>query len=292
MKRLKVIVLLFPLFLLSCMEETDRREINAVLDIRATIHDTPIAKQVFANDDRIGVFLVRYNNNVPGLLGDVNLTTEVNVDYRYEPTGYWYPADGTDVFLDSGYSDLYAYFPYDEGMGREPGKINVTAYPFAVQTNQQAGNEESDFLWSKVSTLSETNVTAPIVFSHLMSRFEMNIRIAEGINLDGTPELQIYNTRTTSTINMRNGRVIPGDESNVITPLLNTNTTPGFDFTYEAIVIPQTLTAGTPLFTATLDGTTYMYELASDMTLISQQNYRFDLIAGPAASPTRLTTDE
>lgn len=270
--------------LLSCTDEAECGSKSAALDINATIHSTVIAKETFIQDDCIGVYLVSYNNGTPGTLGDINQTTAVNVEYAFDTSGYWYSKDGTDIFLDEEPSDLYAYHPYDEEMSRQPGKTNLSAYPFSVKTDQQTdGGETSDFLWAKVPGLSANNFTAPIVFQHLMCRCEINIRLAEGLETTNTPELRVHNIRTSCSINLRNGRVTAGTETGIVTPEVNIITTPGYDYTYDAILIPQALSSGTPFLTINLGGETYMYQLPSDFSMVAQESYQFNLVAG---SPT------
>jgi len=284
MNKLATLFLFFCLTWTACSDDDDFVRKNTALNIDATIHSTVISKQSFIEDDRIGVYLVSYNGNSPGTLGDIDQTTEVNVEYSYDNSGFWYSSNGTDIFLNEGLSDLYAYHPYDEGMSFEPGKTNLTAYPFKVELNQHIASDHSDFLWAKVPALSETNFTAPIVFQHLMCRNEINIRLADGIAVNSTPELKVYNTRISCTINMRNGQVTPGTDNGIIIPSLNPVTTPGFDYTYDAILIPQFIESGTPIFTIDLDGNTYVYELPEDMDMIAQENYKFNLVAGPVPS--------
>ncbi len=269
----------------SCTDEAECGLKSAALDINATIHSTVIAKEAFIQDDCIGVYLVSYINGTPGTLGDINHTTAVNVEYTFDNSGYWYSKDGTDIFLNEEPSDLYVYYPYDEEMSREPGKTNLTAYPFAIITDQQTdGGERSDFLWAKVPALSASNFTAPIVFQHLMCRCEINIRLADGVETTTTPALRVYNTRTECTINLRNGEVTAGNIKDIITPAVNIVTTPGYDYTYDAILIPQNLTSGTPFFTIQLAGETYMYQLPFDFNMVAQESYQFNLVAGQSPS--------
>lgn len=284
MRRLVFISAVVTLLFISCADDPDCGEKTAMLTINATIHNTVIAKQTFVGDDRIGIYLVSYINDTPGILGDVNQTAAVNVEYIYDTSGFWYSNDGTDIFLDQQLSDLYAYHPYDWGMSRHPDKRNLAAYPFQVELDQHAATDHSDFLWAKVPALSEANFTAPIVFQHLMCRCEINIRLADGIETAITPQLQVHNTSTSCTINMRNGQVTPGTGTHIVIPSVNAVTQPGFDFTYDAILVPQSLVTGTPLFTITINDDTYVYELTEDLVMQSQECYKFNLVAGPSAA--------
>lgn len=275
---------------LSCTDEAECGSKSAALDINATIHSTIIAKQSFIQDDCIGVFLVSYINGVPGTLGDINQTTAVNIEYAFDTSGYWYSKDGTDIFLDENPSDLYAYHPYDEEISREPGKTNLTAYPFAINTDQQtAGGETSDFLWAKVPALSASNFIAPIVFQHLMCRCEINIRLADGVESTINPALRVHNTRTACTINLRNGQITANAATGIVIPAVNAVTTPGYDYTYDAILIPQKITGGTPFLTIRLGEETYMYQLPADLDMVAQESYQFNLVAGSTTARSENT---
>lgn len=238
-----------------------------------------IAKQVFESGDQIGIYMVSYVNETPGILGDVINTTSFNVPYTYSGIS-WNAYDGQEIFLDETLSDLYAYYPYDDEMSAVSAKLDLSAYPFEVRADQSQLLMHNDFLWAKVTELSVSNSQADIAFSHLMSRCEINLKFDEGeIPLD--PQLKIYNTQTFATINLRSGVASAAGGNRVVLPYLHPTPHLGYDFTYDAIIIPQFIEDGTPLFTVTTNnGETLVYEAIDDFTFQPQKIRVFNLTVG------------
>ncbi|MDR0660525.1 MAG: fimbrillin family protein [Prevotellaceae bacterium] len=277
------------LAIVSCSKDDERhtqenKEGTPIeLVLRAAIADTYSAdKQYFSNGDRIGVYLVDYVGGQPGVLGDIANSSK-NVGHALSEDR-WIPEVGKQIFLYSSTSDVYAYYPYDAEMGRVSGKRNLAAYPFDIEFNQQATTAKSDFLWAKSTELSDTNSKANLTFEHLLSKIVVNIYN----NYPQAEDLKfsIHNTQTSCVINLRNGDVTPADKKRVITPQKQPIPEPNFDLKYEAIVVPQTIRADTPLFSIIVNGDMLIYSVEEDLVLLPHKAYIFNMGVGEAKNRT------
>ncbi|WP_029906044.1 fimbrillin family protein [Prevotella sp. 10(H)] len=274
------------LLLAGCTsDDCDSDPQKLVLNI--SIESTRIAKEEFNQGDNIGLYLVDYANGSPGILGNASTARATNIKYTYD-NSFWYAEPGKDIFLEDNYSDLYVYYPYDEEMSSASGKTDLTAYPFSIQPDQRISSEENDFLWGKTEQLSASNNRAIIIFRHLMSRCEINLKFNDAQEITWEPDLTIYNTKTNATINLRVGSVTPVSGTEAIKPFVNLNTKPGFDITYNAIILPQTIPSGTPLFTVNNGTEILQYVTETEIVIKPQSLYTFNLTVGDATINRRL----
>jgi len=272
------------LFLTACSKDDDRNYDTVALNLNTSIDNhLRISKQLFTDGDLIGLYIVNYTNDTPGILGDVFATKYFNAGYIFNQA-VWRPDDGhgQEIYLGEVYSDLYAYYPYDPEMSKSTDKMNLSAYPFRIETEQNSTSSQSDFLWAEVSRLSAEDPYANVIFRHLMSRVEINLKFNDQAEIPSDPQLKIYNTQTLCFINLRVGEASPAGEVKVIYPYRVLKTAEGFDFTYDVVIIPQFIAKGTPLFSITSNDSTLIYETASDITVLPQNIYTFNMTVGTA----------
>lgn len=276
-----LLTVLAGLYGISCSSNDDAYEqmTPQKLDIQAAITSTyTVDKQYFSSNDHIGVYLVDYINDQPGVLGDIANSSK-NIRHTLQDSK-WVADVGKEIMLYSSTSDVYAYYPYDMEMGKISGKLNLAAYPFSVKCNQQAAVSDSDFMWTKAAGLSNTNNRANLVFEHLLSKLVVNIRHND-IQTDDL-NLKIHNTLTSSSINLRNGDVIATGNKRIISAAINPVAEEGFELKYEAILIPQIIPSGTPLFSVIANGSMLIYTTDQDLELSPHKSYTFNLAIGEA----------
>lgn len=277
MNRYYSILLLSILIFTSCSENDDDDRSSMPIQLNTSIYNRPrISKQLFHEGDKVGVYLVDYTNDTPGVLGNIFQTRYFNIEYAMDDA-FWYAPDGQEIYIGNGYADLYTYYPYDAEMSRVPGKTDLTAYPFQIQTDQSAHPTGSDFLWAKSTRINGSDQQANIIFKHLMSCFEINLFFNDRQEIPTDPQLKIYNTQTACTINMRTGMASANGQTSVLTPFSSAQTAEGYDFSFNAIIIPQTITRGTPLFSVTVNNRTWIYEAESDINILAQDVYTFNM---------------
>lgn len=238
---------------------TNRNE-NTVTEIEA--------EPRFVSGDRIGVYPVGYRDGQPGTPGDI--AYPINVPLTYDGTK-WVP-DGEDyLFSNESMLDLYAYYPYDPELGRMQGKLNMAEYNVDFTMQQSPA---IDLLWAK-STMNTVGETAiDLAFRHLFCKITLRLSI-EGQS-GGDVRLEIYNLITSSTVNLRDGNVTTGTTREVLKDI-RVAEQDGNMIVYEAIVPPQVVDNGMPLFLFYMNDNPVLYTTDRSIALEQGMNYTFSL---------------
>lgn len=227
---------------------------------------TRVNDEGFADGDRMGVYVVDYEGDQPGTLR-VNGNRANNVQHTLDAaTGTWSPASPIYWKDKHTHVDIYSYYP----MGH-PQSIDL--YPFDVQADQSQevseagmGNyEASDFLWGKSADMAPTTSSIHMAMHHRMACVRVTLVMGEGFNAEGwasmEKSLQLTNLVRKSTIDLATGIVTPrGEPEKTATTPLHTGNE------WRAIVVPQTVKAGTSMMDITLDGRPYRFARQEDFT--------------------------
>lgn len=238
----------------------------------------------FADGDKIGTYIVDYVDGAPGeLLLEGNRAD--NLYYTYNEAGNrWVPS--YDVYYKDAKTpvDIYGYYP-----SAKPESIE--AYAFEVQKDQRAeaangklsGYEQSDFLWAKAENKTSADKIVWLNFTHRLAG--IRVSLSEGTGFDEgewaslEKDVLVQSTVRTATINLATGVATPAGEvpSTGIVPVIE-----GTDF--RAVVIPQTVPAGSKLITATVGG--YAYDLVKDeaMVYVPGKQHNFTLTVNKRAA--------
>ena len=227
---------------------------------------TRVNDEGFADGDRMGVYVVDYEGDQPGTLR-VNGNRANNVQHTFDAaTGEWTPASPIYWKDKHTHVDIYSYYP----MGH-PQSIDL--YPFDVQADQsqevsEAGMgsyEASDFLWGKSADMAPTTSSIHMAMHHRMACARVTLVMGEGFNAESwagmEKSLQLTNLVRKSTIDLATGIVTPrGEPEKTATTPLHTGNE------WRAIVVPQTVKAGTSMMDITLDGRPYRFARQEDFT--------------------------
>ena len=137
----------------------------------------------------------------------------------------------------------YGYYPYDAAAASNPEAYAVTA------TNNP------DLMWAKTETnFNGQNATPKLAFSHLMSKVVLNVKSdAKEAGALAGGAVTLNNFKTQATANLLNGQMTATGEATDVTTA-STTTASGYEGTYEAIVVPQTLDAGVEFLTMVTTG--------------------------------------
>ena len=227
---------------------------------------TRVNDEGFADGDRMGVYVVDYEGDQPGTLR-VNGNRANNVQHTLDAaTGTWSPASPIYWKDKHTHVDIYSYYP----MGH-PQSIDL--YPFNVQADQSqeasaagmGSYEASDFLWGKSADMAPTTSSIHMAMHHRMACARVTLVMGEGFNAEGwasmEKSLQLTNLVCKSTIDLATGIVTPrGEPEKTATTPLHTGNE------WRAIVVPQTVKAGTSMMDITLDGRPYRFARQEDFT--------------------------
>lgn len=213
----------------------------------------------FADGDVMGVYIVDYNGNVPGSLLSKGNRGD-NVRHTFNEAAYrWNSA--YDLYWKDKHTriDVYGYYPFGS-----PDDVNN--YNFTVLTNQartydngtMGDYEASDFLWGKVEGVEPTTNVIRLPLAHRMANARVTLvegsGFAQGEWVGLEKQVLVTNTIQDAVINLADGTVTSsGDVSpNSIIP-----TKRGDE--WRAIVVPQSVPAGTTMFSITLGGIPYKF---------------------------------
>lgn len=243
---------------------------------------TRVNDEGFCDGDAVGIYVVNYANGSSGTM-QLEGNQADNVKYVFDEANFqWIPEQDVYFRDDHTHVDIYGYYPY-----ANPSSIG--AYPFELQKDQSTaaangslgGYEASDFLWGKAADVTPTASRINIKFQHRMAGVQ--ITLVEGDNWGEGEWAQIEkaalitNTKRKATIDLATGTVITtGDVPTTgIIPYKS-----GEDF--RAVVVPQTVAAGTALFSLTVDGIPYGYkhkvdDTTADFEYISGKLHKFSI---------------
>lgn len=211
----------------------------------------------FCNGDVVGVYIVDYDGNTPGVLQNEGNRAD-NLRFTFDEAAYkWNPAYEVYWKDKNTHIDLYGYYPWGS-------PEDVENYAFEVQKDQRkeaangqlGGYEASDFLWGKSEDNAPTAAVIRLGFNHKMA--SARITLAEGIGFGegewaaAQKQVIVLNTARKSSINLKTGVVTASSE------VESTGTIPYKDGDdYRAIIVPQTVPANTDLLSITVDGESY-----------------------------------
>ena len=233
--------------------------------------------QGFYNGDVVGIYVVDYDGNTPGTLQNESNRAD-NVRFTFDEGAYkWIPA--YDIYWKdkNTHIDIYGYYPWGN-------PEDVENYSFELQKDQRkeaangqlGGYEASDFLWGKAIDCAPTASVIYLGFNHKMA--SVRVTLAEGIGFEegewaaAQKQVVILNTARKSTINLKTGVVTASGE------VEKAGTIPykrGDEF--RAIVVPQTVPAGTNLLSVTVDGESYFLKKSEEMVYNPSRQHNFTM---------------
>ena len=239
--------------------------IQGYLEIQIRANDSG-----FENGDQVGIYVV---DNVDGSSGTLSTTANHanNVKFTYSSTGnIWAPAAGSEIYWNDSKTkvDIYSYYPYNSSVS------STTEYPFSVEADQSISSNyfNSDFLWSKASSVTAQTNPVNLYFGHRMSKIVITTTAGAGFTESefnaATKSIQILGTKLSSNINLSNGTVSVNNntENGMITPKANGNV-------FTAVLVPQTIAESTVLFKVTINGVEYYF--SRGFTFESNKQYNF-----------------
>lgn len=217
----------------------------------------------FVDKDAVGLFAVNYleNNTLPGTLNATGNQAD-NVKYVFdEPNNKWNPVRPVYYKDINTNVDLYLYYPYTSSIS------DVNAANFEVKKDQSAaatatelsGYEASDWMWGKTENVTPSESRVQISLKHKLSAIQLTLNEGSGFGEGEFASLSktvlVTNTTRKAQLDYATGGVTPVGNAQLDGIVM----CPQTDGTFRAVVIPQTMAAGTQLFAITIDGISYYY---------------------------------
>ncbi len=231
----------------------------------------------FCDGDAMGVYIVDYDGNNPGTL-QASGNRGDNVRHTFDETNYKWNSS-YDVYWKDKHThiDVYGYYPF-------ANPESISEYAFEVQRDQNkasadgemGGYEASDFLWGKVADVSPTTSVIRLPLSHRMSNAKVTLvegsGFAEGEWTKTEKIVLTANVARKANINLATGEVTTaGSVESTMTIPSRTNDE------WRTIVIPQTVPAGTTLFSITIGGVPYKFSKSEDLTYVAGKMMNFGI---------------
>ncbi|MDY5034216.1 MAG: leucine-rich repeat protein [Prevotella sp.] len=213
----------------------------------------------FADGDVMGVYVVDYNGSSAGSL-QVSGNRADNVRHTFdEANRKWIPA--YDIYWKDKHThiDVYGYYPCGN-------PESIGQYPFTVQRDQSTagaggdmgGYEASDFLWGKAEDVAPTTSVVRLTMYHRMACARVTLvegsGFAEGEWAATEKQVLVANLVREASINLADGtvRTNGGVEQTATIPAKTGDE-------WRAIAVPQTVEAGTTMFSITIGGVPYKF---------------------------------
>ena len=261
------------------MDERNAINIQGIIDQE---YKTRANDKGFVDGDRMGVFVVDYENGLPGKLQTENNRAN-NMCYTYnEETGTW-KSVGNIYWRDKNTPvDVYGYYPFENVVS------SIDNYEFEVKANQnlkaEGGEmntyEASDFLWAKTSG-AEYGRPITLTYGHLMAGVQVVLQKGEGFTDTEWSKLpkivSVDNTIRKAVVNLEKGTVASEGvyDQNVILSDEGAS--------YRGVVVPQTVEAGKSIIGVTIDGVSYTLKKDALMTFVSGKLHTFTIVVDKRA---------
>ena len=252
----------------------DRIQLSGDIDQLAV---TRVNDNGFCNGDVMGVYIVDYDGGTPGTLKASGNRGD-NVRHTFDEPNYkWNSA--YDLYWKDKHThiDVYGYYPFAD-------PESVDDYQFEVKRDQSkpsengemGGYEASDFLWGKVADVAPTTNVIRLPMKHRMSN--ACVTLVEGSGFaDGewasTEKIVLTaNVARKASINMADGTVktVGSVESTMTIPSRTGDE-------WRTIVVPQTVQAGTTLFSITIGGVPYKFAKNENLEYVAGKMMKFGI---------------
>lgn len=254
--------------------DSNRIQLSGDIDQLAV---TRVNDNGFCNGDVMGVYIVDYEGNKPGTL-KVNGNRGDNVRHTFDEPNYkWNSA--YDLFWKDKHThiDVYGYYPFANPESIEDYQFEVQKdQSKATENGEMGGYEVSDFLWGKVSDVAPTTSVIRLPMAHRMSNARVTLikgsGFAEGEWANLEKIVLTANVARKASINLSTGEIkTAGAVENTMTIPSRTNDE------WRTIVVPQTVAAGTTLFSITIGGVPYKFTKNEALTYVAGKMMNFGI---------------
>ncbi len=252
--------------------------LNPVI-FRATIDQLNMTRaddSGFTDGDRIGIYMVDFENGVPSSLKSEGNHAD-NQPFSFDEKSVSWDSSVSLFFKDNTTpADFYGYYPYIGDVS------DVNAVPFSVRLNQSteasstnlSGYESSDLLWANTLNVSPSSTIINLSFNHILAGIEVNLiegdgfdngewnRLEKSVMIDGTIRDGLFNIATGS-VDVKgslDGKAITAHPT---------------DNGFRAVVLPQNVNAATNLITINIGADSYNFQKDGAMSYLSGKLHKF-----------------
>lgn len=273
---IKSAVLLCMVLLGGCRHDDDPSAIDLQLQFTPSIFDVEskasATRSSFAQGDKMGLYITQWANQTPReLLGSGNIYDNqlftCQSDGTFTGTPLFYPSRRDKI-------DVYAYVPYSATLAEK-----ATAYPLTVSAVQtDATIKDEDFLVARSLGNAAPTTSAmsaiPLNFKHMLCKVVVVLRVPKGgfngktITSASLPT--IPRVIRGATVDLSKAHIYTAGGIDVVEPditmrqdgaAVDNGELETVDYTFEALVVPQSIEPGKQLFQVLLN---YSNDLESE----------------------------
>lgn len=280
------------LFSVSCNDDLlhNGLDMNAdyPINLRGNINQenmTRASDNGFVSGDRMGIYIVDYDNGNPGnLLATGNRSS--NVLFTFDGDSYKWSAPTEIYWRDAQTAiDVYGYYPGVNYID------NPAEYSFEVSWKQNAAPQEgvvsnyeaSDLLWGKATGVKPTTDEIVIEYKHQLAGVYVTLLKGDGIS-DVEWEkvdkiVSVDNTVRACNFNIQTAEITLNGTADRSIMMLSQSAD-----RYRAVVVPQSVAAGQSLISVTIDGKSYSHKLTEAMKYQGGKMHNFTITINKSAS--------
>ena len=213
----------------------------------------------FDNTESVNVYIYEHTTGGPatytyGNGGNGLVTCTADGNGNLNPGSIFYPQNGNGI-------DVYGIYPTSV-------TENASSQDFSVNTDQSNATnyKASDLMYASCVTNHTKGTPVSLTFTHKLSKVTVELEAGTGFQANdlNNAVVKITNTSTKCSIASLNksgiGTISASSTSSDITPITIGTWNSSSKDKMSAIVIPQTVSAGSQLFEVTLDGVTKSYK--------------------------------
>ncbi len=207
--------------------------------------ETKVSDTSFDEGDKVAVYMVNYVDGIPGTL----LTAGNHYDCQAYTLGSVWSGE-TMYWLDkTTKADFYVFHPY-----AVPADVNAHRFQTAVDQSDLASYKASDFVWGKTEGIAPTKETVCINTSHILSNVKIIVKPGNGFTAEALAaadlKVRVNDVLTEAVIDLADGSITAGGTSSDVIPYNEGEY-------YRAVIVPQTVSAGSELIVLTVNGVDY-----------------------------------
>ena len=202
-----------------------------------------------------------------------------NVKWIAQEDGSLRNTNSSPLYWGNTNVEITAYHPFNSNWGTD------TEPTFSVNTDQSENENylNSDLLWVNTTASKSTN-PIELKFAHKLSKIMVGLQHEETETDVTSAIISICGTKTTATFDLSSGTVTA---SGSVADIKAAETASA-----AAIIIPQTVNAGTKFIKVEFNGKTFYYTLSENKTFEAGKAYDFTLTLKEKGTELTLTSPE
>ena len=244
--------------------------------VQSTLFDEGGSIDVFINENTTGTPSTTYEQPLVYYTGSMGSLIASSTQY--------YPSSGNGI-------NVFAVYPNNVA-GTD---VNATAVTFNVRADQSTvvNYKGSDLMVGAPASnpVARTATTIPLIFKHCMTKINLNILPSDGLSISALDNayVRIEGITNGATFNVKTGAVSAverSDSAYISLGNMSVNNPDDKSIAVSAIMVPQTVAAGTPFIKITLNPTgatsttlTYTLPSGASITFDPSKVYTFNITA-------------